>query len=279
MIFRFSDNVLTFADTPILMGILNVTRDSFSDGGRFLNAENAVQRGLELIQQGAAILDVGGESTRPGFTAVAPEEEIARVVPVIRELSRRTKCIISIDTSKAVVAKAALEAGASIVNDVTSLQGPAMAEVIAEAGAGCILMHNARLTPVREASVVEDVIIHLRRSMEVAQNAGIPFEKIMVDPGIGFGLTKTQDVQLMRELKTLECLGRPVLLAMSRKSVLGYLTGQENPELRDAATIGAALASFGRCQVLRVHEPGMIREALAAFAAINGDNEESLLWK
>lgn len=207
-----------------VMGILNVTPDSFSDGGRFAAPEAACARALQMIRDGADIIDIGGESTRPGHTAVDAEEEMRRVLPAVREIRKITDIPISIDTSKAEVARAALEAGADMVNDVWGLKrDPEMAGVIAGYGAACCLMHN-REKPVYER-FAREVAEDMEASLAIADRAGIDRSRIILDPGIGFAKNTSQNLYLMNHPEVLSALGRPLLLGASRKSVIGYVLG------------------------------------------------------
>ncbi len=257
-----------------LMGIVNVTPDSFSDGGLYLRAEAAVAHGLELAAEGAAILDVGGESTRPGALPVSLEEERRRVLPVIAGLREAGAAArISIDTSKAAVAADALAAGASIVNDVTALRGdPELAAVAAAAGAHVCLMHmlgepRTMQRDPRYCDVVQDVKAFLAERIEVAVAGGIAEERIMLDPGIGFGKTIAHNLELLRRLEELVALGRPVVIGTSRKSFLGRITGRE-VDGRLAATIASnVVALLHGASVFRVHEVAPVRDALAVAAA------------
>lgn len=264
--------ILDFSRRPLLMGILNVTSDSFSDGGLYQDTEEAVTRGLELSARGADLLDIGGESTRPGFTPVSLDEELSRVLPVITRLADQVSCPISIDTSKAEVARQALAAGAVLVNDVTALADPAMPAVIRASGAGLILMDQQPLPPDLSGpdEIIAAVASHLRERCTFAVSQGIAPESIAIDPGIGFGKTQPQNLAILQKLPALQVLGHPVLLGMSRKSILGFLTGQNQPERRDGATIGAAIAAVlsHSVQILRIHEPEQLRDALTTFNAI-----------
>ena len=258
-----------------IMGVVNVTPDSFSDGGRYFDAGAAIEHGLELEAEGAAILDVGGESTRPGAPPVPESEELRRVLPVIDGLiASRTATQISIDTSKAAVAARALEAGASLVNDVTALRGePEMAAVVAGAGVECCLMHmlgNPR-TMQRDPcydDVVADIKAFLEERMAFAIQAGIAEERILLDPGIGFGKTIEHNLELLRRLDELVELGRPVVIGTSRKTFLGRLTGRESPHDRVAATIATNVLAYERgARVFRVHDVAPLRDALTVTAA------------
>jgi dihydropteroate synthase len=256
-----------------LMGVINVTPDSFSDGGRFLLPEAAVAQGLRLEAEGAEILDIGGESTRPGAATVSADEEMARVLPVIQGLvDCGTTARLSVDTSKARVARAALEAGATMVNDVTALRDPDMAAVVAETGAHCCLMHmpgdprTMQIDPHYD-DVVTDVRAYLAARLEFALSRGIPAERILIDPGIGFGKTVEHNLELLARLHELVELGRPVLIGTSRKSFLGKLTGRD-VEDRLPGTIASCLVAYEHgASVFRVHDVAPVHDALLVAAA------------
>ena len=258
---------------PSVMGVVNLTPDSFSDGGRFVSAAAAVEAALGMLDAGAAIVDVGGESSRPGAAAVPVEEELRRVVPVLEQLQGRPT---SIDTTKAEVARRALELGAALVNDITALRGDAeLAGVVADAGAFLCLMHmqgepRTMQDAPQYADVVDDVASFLEERVAFAVAQGIPEEQICVDPGIGFGKTPDQNLELVRRLDRIVAIGRPVLVGLSRKSTLGRVLG--DPQARsgtDAASVGAAVAAFDRGAALfRVHDVRAHVEALAAAAAV-----------
>jgi dihydropteroate synthase len=255
------------------MGVVNLTPDSFSDGGRFVSAAAAVEAALGMLDAGAAIVDVGGESSRPGAAAVPVEEELRRVVPVLEQLQGRPT---SIDTTKAEVASRALELGAELVNDITALRGDAeLAGVVADAGAFLCLMHmqgepRTMQDAPQYADVVDDVASFLEERVAFAVAQGIREEQICVDPGIGFGKTPDQNLELVRRLDRIVAIGRPVLVGLSRKSTLGRVLG--DPQARsgtDAASVGAAVAAFDRGAALfRVHDVRAHVEALAAAAAV-----------
>jgi dihydropteroate synthase len=262
-------HTLTFG-RPLVMGIVNVTPDSFSDGGINAAPEQAVAHGERLAREGARILDIGGESTRPRATPVAAEDELARVLPVIRGLAP-LGVPISIDTMKATVAEAAITAGASIVNDVWAFQhDPDMAEVVAQTGAAAVLMHNrghAGVDP--DIDIIADILDFLARSIDIAERAGIARARLIVDPGFGFGKTDKQNFRLIRELPRLASLGCPVLLGVSRKSTIGRLTGQAVAADRLAGSLAAGLAGARMgAAILRVHDVAEHVQALAVAAAI-----------
>ncbi len=256
------------------MGVLNVTPDSFSDGGRFLDAEAAVAHGLALEAEGADILDVGGESTRPGAEAVAPDEQIRRVVPAIEGLvARGVRAQISIDTTRLAVAEAAVAAGARYVNDVTAFRrDPELARLVAERGLDCCLMHmrgeprSMQQDPVYD-DVVSDVKAFLEERLAVAVAAGIAEDRIMLDPGIGFGKTVEHNLELLRRLGELVALGRPVVVGTSRKTFLGRITGRATDD-RLAGTIATNVLALERgASVFRVHDVAPVADALAVAAA------------
>ena len=257
------------------MGVVNVTPDSFSDGGLWLDPGLAVAHGVELAAEGATILDVGGESTRPGAEPVGEAEELRRTIPVLEGLAAaRTGAQLSIDTAKAAVARAALAAGASYVNDVTALRGdPGMAELVAQAGCDCCLMHmqgepRTMQADPRYADVVGEVLAFLEQRAAHAIAAGVAPERIQVDPGIGFGKTLEHNLELLRRLDEIAALGFPVVVGVSRKSFLGALTGREAPAARVAATVAANVLAFERGgRVFRVHDVAATVDALKVAAA------------
>lgn len=271
---RFDPGRVFAAGSPAIMGILNVTPDSFSDGGRFFEREAAVQHALEMLEQGAAVVDVGGESTRPGAQPVSAEEEAKRVVPVIEELARRApQACISVDTSKPEVAAQALAAGASIVNDVTAGRDARMLELVAEAGAGIVLMHM-RGTPqtmqqdTRYTHVVAEVAEFLASRAEAALAAGILKEHVFLDPGIGFGKDLPGNLALLTALPDLAALGFALVLGASRKSFIGYLTGAPVGE-RLPGSLAALLPALACPRVVvRVHDVAATRQFLQVARAV-----------
>lgn len=262
---------------PLVMGIVNITPDSFSDGGLLANAEAAVAHGARLAAEGATIVDVGGESTRPGHAAVNAATEMGRVLPVIAGLKAELDTPISIDSYKAEVAEAALAAGASIVNDVWGAQrDPRIAGVAARAGAPIILMHN-RESIDATIDIFDDVLRFLERSIAIATKAGVPLSQIVVDPGIGFGKTVLQNLDLIRHLDRLAVLGCPILLGASRKSTLGRITGREIPAERLAASIAAHLYGASRgAAIIRAHDVAPHIDALKTWAAIEDSMKADL---
>jgi dihydropteroate synthase len=258
-----------------VMGVVNVTPDSFSDGGRFLDPDAAVAHALRLAEEGADILDFGGESTRPGAQPVSAEEERRRVVGVIERVGAAgTGAQLSIDTSKAAVADAAIAAGASLVNDVTALRrDPGMAELVAERGVDCCLMHmlgeprTMQLEP-RYDDVVAEVAAFLEERLAFATGRGVREERVLLDPGIGFGKALEHNLELLRRLDEIVAIGRPVAIGTSRKSFLGLLTGHAEPDQRLPGTIASNVLALERgASVFRVHDVAPVREALAVAAA------------
>jgi len=253
---------------PSVMGIVNVTPDSFSDGGAHLDPDDAVAAARRMLEEGAAIVDVGGESTRPGHEPVSLDEELRRVVPVLERLDGVP---VSVDTSKAEVARRALAVGAELVNDVTALRAdPAMAELVAESGAWVCMMHWGKQPDY--ADVVSDVVAFLEERLRFAVDAGIDEERIVLDPGIGFGKTVEQNFELVRRLPELVALGRPVLVGFSRKSSLGRVLGDADAKTGPlSASLAAAVTAYERgATILRVHDVRSHVEALTVAAAVVG---------
>jgi dihydropteroate synthase len=254
------DRILDLGSRTAIMGILNVTPDSFSDGGRFFSTDAAIRRGIEMAGQGAAIIDVGGESSRPGAAPVSADEEKMRVLPVIKALASQAGALVSIDTTKAAVARAALEEGAHIVNDISACtMDPEMVDVVRASRAGVVLMHMQGTPRTMQkdphyGDVVVEVRDYLRSRADALIAAGIELARIAVDPGIGFGKTVEHNVRLLRELDVVAALGFPVVIGVSRKSFLGKVTGRETHD-RLAASLGAmALAIRNGAHVARVHD-------------------------
>jgi dihydropteroate synthase len=266
------------------MGIVNVTPDSFSDGGLYLDADAAIEHGKQLAAEGADILDIGGESTRPGAAEVSAEDELARTAPVVAALADhekrgQTPFSISIDTSKATVAQAALDAGASIVNDVTALRAdPELAGICAGSGCEVVLMHmlgtpRTMQDDPRYDDVVDDVKAFLAERIEHAVGEGIAEDRIWIDPGIGFGKTVEHNLELTRRLGELSELGRPVVFGSSRKSHLGTITGREVGERLGATIASNVLAVRAGADVLRVHDVAELREAVLTTEVIAGHRD------
>jgi dihydropteroate synthase len=251
---------LDFSSGCIVMGVLNITPDSFSDGGDFLDAEKAVARGIEMASQGAAIIDIGAESTRPGSKAVDVKEQIKRVVPVIEKLAAKIKIPVSIDSKDFEVAEAAIDAGASMINDITALEDERMAKLAAKKNVPVVLMHiqgspeTMQIQPKYE-NVVTEVLDYLIQRAKAAEKAGIEKEKIFIDPGIGFGKTLEHNLELLRNIDIFVSSGYRVLLGTSRKKFIGIITGKAEPKERifgTAATV--AIAAAGGVSVVRVHD-------------------------
>ncbi len=259
---------------PLIMGVLNITPDSFSNGGQYIQTDAAIQQGLEMIAQGADIIDVGGESTRPGSTPVDAQEQINRVIPVIEELASRADTPISIDTSNSAVARKALAVGAGMVNDVSAGRADEqMLELLAEAGCPVVLMHmlgtpaDMQVEP-RYEDVVGEISAFLARAVDRAMTAGVHRDRVIIDPGIGFGKTPEHNLEILCRLGELSCLNRPILVGTSRKSFIGRVLGLEAPEERiwgTAATVAMAVAAGGH--ILRVHDVAqMAQVARMAYA-------------
>ncbi len=269
--------MLSFGDQPLLMGILNVTPDSFSDGGEFFEHQTAIEQGLKLLDEGVTILDIGGESTRPYSAPVTAPEELSRVIPVIEALHQaRREAILSIDTSKATVARVAIAAGAQILNDVTGLTGdPEMIAVAKETQAGVCAMHMQGTPQTMQdnptySDIVAEIHDYLGQRRDALLAAGIERDRICLDPGIGFGKTHEHNVTLMANCHRFHDLGRPLLVGHSRKGFIGKVLGdKETPRL--FGTIGSALAlAVQGVQIIRVHDVRPLKEALALFAACGG---------
>jgi dihydropteroate synthase len=273
---RLCSRSLQIGSQPLLMGIVNVTPDSFSDGGQFFDPRAAIEHGLRLAAEGADILDVGGESTRPYATPVLVEEELRRVMPVVAALCRQLSIPVSIDTSKAKVAREATAAGAEIINDVTALTGdPEMIRVALESGAGVVAMHlqgtpqTMQENPVY-GDVVAEVFDYLRGRRDALVAAGIAQDRIALDPGIGFGKTIEHNLALIRAAWRFHALGFPVLMGHSRKGFIGKLLGDDEAD-RAAGTLGVSLALARQgVQILRVHDVAPMRQALLLFEASGG---------
>lgn len=259
---------------PLIMGILNVTPDSFSDGGQFNRPQAAIERVRQMIGEGADIIDIGGESTRPGATAVSEEDELQRVIPVIETIRRDSDIPISVDTSKPTVMRAAVEAGADLINDVRALREPGALEAASQTGAAVCLMHmQGEPRTMQQAPDYADVVAEVRTFLEeragICQAAGIAREKIILDPGFGFGKTVQHNLTLFRHLTAFVDTGYPVLVGVSRKSMIGKLLGERPVEQRMAASVGlASLAGWLGAAILRVHDVQETADALAMCRAV-----------
>lgn len=260
-------------DKTRVMGIVNVTPDSFSDGGRWYSTDKAIEHGIELARQGADILDVGGESSRPGAAPVPLDEELRRTIPVVMELARRTGLPISIDTYKGEVASRALAAGACVVNDITALSGdPAMSGVIAASGAGLVLMHmrgsprDMQDNPVYE-NVVEEIVTMLRERHAIAVERGIAQSAIIIDPGIGFGKNVAHNLTLIASISRLAVIA-PVMMGVSRKSFIGAITGATTDERLPGSLAAMLWSAAHGAAIVRVHDVGATRQALRVWAML-----------
>jgi dihydropteroate synthase len=264
--------ILDWKNSPYFVGILNVTPDSFSDGGKYLNMESALKKVKELLEEGAEIIDVGGESTRPFSDPVPEEEELKRVIPVIKTIkSEFPEAIISIDTYKSKVAEEALKAGANIVNDISALRfDPKMIEVVRDFGCPIIIMHmqgnpkTMQINPTYK-DVVKEIKEFLKERIEFLVKKGIPFENIIIDPGIGFGKTFSHNLQILKNLDSFKELNRPLMIGHSRKSFIGEIINKP-PSLRDGGTVGVSLFAYLKgVQFLRVHKVDINKDALSTF--------------
>ncbi|MEJ2151975.1 MAG: dihydropteroate synthase [Gemmatimonadota bacterium] len=271
VIWRVRDRELVLGAVPLLMGIVNVTPDSFSDGGHFLGHDQAIAHGLSLVEAGAALLDIGGESTRPGAQPVPVDEEIARVVPVIRAVAKRVDVPLSIDTTKLEVAQAALEAGASIVNDVSALRfTPAMAGLAADEDAGLVLMHmrgepRTMQHDPRYTDLFGEISGELETAAALAESVGLDHRAIVLDPGIGFGKALVDNYRILAHLEVLARLGYPLMIGHSRKTFLDP-DGRYAPAERLAESVAAGLmAALGGARILRVHDVAAHARALVVY--------------
>ncbi|MDD5697483.1 MAG: dihydropteroate synthase [Victivallaceae bacterium] len=275
MRFCFKNRTVEITERPALMGIVNVTPDSFSDGGKFFDTEAAVRHGLELYADGAAVIDIGGESTRPGAPEVREEEEIRRIIPVIAAMKQqRPEIILSVDTRKAAVAAAAVDAGAEIINDVSGLEySPEIAALAAQRRTGLIIMHmqgNPETMQHPEFLLYEDVVNEvagfLAAAAQKALDYGVKRENIILDPGIGFAKTAEQNLALLRNISRIRAGGYPVMVGPSRKAFIGRLLGRDNAGDRLAGTVGAALCLAAQgVEILRVHDVREIADAMKMF--------------
>jgi dihydropteroate synthase len=261
---------------PVIMGVLNVTPDSFSDGGRFVRLDDAVDRGVQMAEEGAAIIDIGGESTRPGAQQVGLDEELRRVVPVIARLRMRTQAILSVDTSKPEVMHAAAAAGAAMINDVRALREPGALEAVAASGCAVCLMHMlGEPSTMQDAPTYQDVVVEVRRFLEqrveACLEAGIPAERIVLDPGFGFGKTLQHNLELLRHLHELSVRDLPILAGLSRKSMVGALTGRPPEERVHGSVALAVLAALNGARILRVHDVGATADALKVVGAVRAN--------
>jgi len=261
----------------LIMGILNVTPDSFSDGGLFINEDSALEQAYKMIEDGADIIDVGGESTRPGSDSVSVEIELERVLPVIESLSKTAKICISIDTYKSAIAEKALEKGANIVNDISALSDPRMASVVAKAGVPIVLMHkkgtpkDMQIAPYYDSLILE-ISAFLQEKIQIAIESGISPDQIIIDPGIGFGKTIVHNIEILRNLQEFKALGKPILVGTSRKSFIGKILHTDDVKDRvegTSATIAIAIANGA--DIVRVHDvKEMVKVVRMADAIVRG---------
>jgi dihydropteroate synthase len=271
---RCGDKTLDLS-RPLVMGVVNVTPDSFSDGGRFLALDAAVAHGVRLAEEGAALIDVGGESTRPGAGPVALEEELRRVVPVIERLRAATPAVISVDTAKPEVMRAALAAGAGLVNDVYALRAPGALDAVAASGCALCLVHmqgeprTMQAAP-RYTDVVGEVRAFLGERVAACRAAGVAAQRIVIDPGFGFGKTLEHNLTLLRHLRELTAGERPVLVGLSRKSMVGTLTGRPPGERANGSVALAVVAALAGARIVRAHDVAATVEALQVVAAVMG---------
>ncbi len=274
------DRILDLSGPPRIMGILNVTPDSFSDGGQYPSAGEAILRGIEMAGEGADIIDVGGESSRPGAARIGEEEELARVIPVIRGLAGKTRVLRAVDTTKAGIARRAVDAGAHIINDTSALEDdPEMAGVAASMGCAVVLMHRRGIPETMQAdpsyeSLFDELLDALSERIDTAGRAGIPAERILVDPGIGFGKRLEDNLALHRHLRDLRNLGKPVVIGASRKSFIGRVTGIGTPAERAFGTAASVTAAvMAGAHVLRVHDVKEMSEVVKVATAIRRGRE------
>lgn len=269
---RFNGRELTFGKRTLVMGILNLTPDSFSDGGDFLSPDKAVAHAVKMLGEGADIIDIGGESSRPGHTRIDAKEELRRVIPVIRRLKEETNAILSLDTIRSEVAEEGIKNGVHIINDIWGFQeDPALAGVAAKYGTPVVLMHNKNDTNYR-GDMVAEICAFLQKSVRIAQDAGVSADKIILDPGIGFGKTAEQNIALMSRLREIKALGFPVLLGTSRKSMLGHILNVP-PKDRGPGTVATTVLGIVQgVDIVRVHDvPENAQAARVTDAIVRGD--------
>jgi dihydropteroate synthase len=274
MIIQFKTKKLDLSARTHIMGVLNVTPDSFSDGGKFFKSDDAVRQGMKMIEEGADMIDVGGESTRPGSNPLPTEEELSRVIPVIEALSKKTDVPVSIDTYKAEVARRGLDAGAQMINDISALRfDPKMKEVASEYKVPIVLMH-IKGTPkeMQKDPSYEDVIAeikeYLRQSIKIAQDAGIAREKIIIDPGIGFGKRLRDNLNILKNLKEFSILGCPILIGCSRKSFIGRVLDLPVEERSEGSLAALAVAVMNGANIVRVHDVKESKRAVSLIDAV-----------
>ena len=265
-------------DTPLVMGVLNITPDSFYDGGKFVDVENACAAAVKMQDEGADIIDIGGESSRPGAKAINANEELKRALPVIKKIAREINIPISIDTYKAEVASAAIEAGAVIVNDISAAADPDMLNLIKRTGAGIVLMHKhgkpetMQNEPLNEKNVLADVIDFLRAAVKKAVDFGIEKEQIVIDPGIGFGKTFAANEILIGNINRIADLAYPVLIGASRKKFIGEITGREADERLAGSIAAHIVAALNGAKIIRTHDVAETKDALKVAVRLAGQN-------
>ena len=264
---KIGDDIFAQSGHTYVMGILNVTPDSFSDGGRYDSVNEALKRARQMILEGVDLIDIGGESTRPGYEPISDEEEIERIVPVIEAIKRHMDIPVSVDTYKSAVAKAAIEAGADMVNDIWGLKhDPEMAKVIAETGVACCLMHNRKATDYKD--FMTDCLEDLKECIAIAKAAGIEDDKIIIDPGVGFAKTYEENLQVLKHLDQFKSLGYPVLLGASRKSVIGLTLDLPTDERLEGTLATTVMAVMAGASFVRVHDIEANSRAIAMTEAI-----------
>lgn len=275
VVFCTSRREMVLGERTLIMGVINTTPDSFSDGGRFISAQQAIDEGMRMADEGADMIDVGGESTRPGSDPVSIEEELERVLPVVRGLAARVSVPISVDTMKGRVARESLDAGAEIINDVSSFNyDPMMAKTIASARAGVVLMHMRGMPKVMQQgdlsypSLIDDISDYLQGKIEKAVSEGIEISRIAVDPGIGFGKTATDNMRLIRHLYRFKKLGRPVLIGVSRKAFIGQATGGGPSERIEGTGAAVTAAILYGAHIVRVHDVSIMKKVVLMADAI-----------
>ena len=276
LLFRTSRREIVIGERTLIMGIINATPDSFSDGGRYASPQKAIEVGMRMAEEGADILDIGGESTRPGSDAVSVEEELRRVLPIILGLAAKVSIPLSIDTMKAEVAEEALKAGAEIINDVSSLKYDGkMASAVAVSGAGLVLMHMRGMPKVMQQgdltypSLIDDIVGFLEERMEAARLEGIDFTQMAVDPGIGFGKTADDNLRLIRRLGEFKRLGRPILMGVSRKAFIGKITGGLPAERIEGTAAAVTASILGGAHIVRVHDVSIMKKVAMMADAIS----------
>ena len=274
-IINIDNKIFDFTKNTYVMGIINITSDSFFDGGKYLNKENALFRTEKILKEGADIIDLGGESTRPGSKPISIDEELNRVIPVLKEIKKNFDAVISVDTTKAVVAKNALEHGASIINDISGLNfEPEIAEHVSANKAAIVLMHTtSRPIDMQKSiyyeSLIDDILEILKKSIQLALNKGIDKEKIIIDPGIGFGKTVDDNIEIIKELNKFKKLGCPILIGTSRKSFIGKILGDLNVNERLIGSVSTAvLSAINGASIVRVHDVKETKQALKIIDTI-----------